>query len=260
MPAGGKITIELERIASSDLHRWEVPDRERESYLALTFSDTGKGMSEYVLSHLFEPFFTTKSAGTGLGLASVREAVESLGGTLRVSSSPGSGTIFSILIPEDRTSPHRSSATADFAYEGGRGERILLVDDNDHVRKTLARVLTNGGFQVALAHGGLEAARKLEESDTDFDLILTDIIMPTVSGIEFGNRIRAGGCLTPILFMSGFADARRKQVHALGDFIAKPFTSTQLLTRIGLMLKTESAPSRRSRGHFQPPGGPHPGA
>ena len=94
-----------------------------------------------------------------------------------------------------------------------------------------------------MAHDGLEAIRVLEQSDDPFDLILTDVVMPACSGIDFASRIRESGVKTPILFMSGFADSAQREIGLIGDFIAKPFTSSKLLTRIGLMLSR--APDNR---------------
>lgn len=254
MPEGGTINLSLERCSASDPRVASTDLTERDSFLLLTFSDTGSGMSPHVLSHLFEPFFTTKRSGTGLGLASAREAINAIGGEIQVTSEPNSGTTFTIIVPEEPIALKELTTRRNPAYSRGEGERILLVDDNDHVRKTLSRVLKDAGFSVSVAHSGLDAVRVLNKSETNFDLILTDIIMPTISGIDFANRIREGGDMTPILFMSGFADSSQKEVGIIGDFIAKPFTSSQLLTRIGLTLSNAASPHQRSSSVL-----PHPG-
>ena len=242
MPEGGRIRLSLERYRDFDKRRLSAGLPEERDFLLLKFSDTGSGMSPHVLSHLFEPFFTTKRSGTGLGLASVQEVVDALGGRIEVVSTPMSGTTFSIFIPEEhidasnsreRTEPPVSTSSS------GAGERILLVDDNDHVRRTLSRVLATAGFSVSVAHSGLDALAVLERSETSFDLILTDIIMPAVSGIDLASRLRERGISTPILFMSGFADSNQREIGALGNFISKPFTACQILTRIGLILSSE---------------------
>ena len=244
MPGGGKIGIDLGRCSANDPRLGDVPTELRGNFVELNFTDTGSGMSEHVLEHLFEPFFTTKKSGTGLGLASVRKILEDLGGFIRVSSSPQTGTEFSIFFPEEKACAPESEQKVDFTDWPGNGESILLVDDNDHVRKTLKQVLKQAGYQVSLAHGGLGALQTIEKSTTDFELILTDIIMPNISGIEFANTLRARGHQTPIVFMSGFADSTEAKVRGMGDFIAKPFTSTDLLARIRLSLQKNIAIDR----------------
>jgi signal transduction histidine kinase/ActR/RegA family two-component response regulator len=237
MPGGGKIGIDLGRCSANDPRLGDVPTELRGNFVELNFTDTGSGMSEHVLEHLFEPFFTTKKSGTGLGLASVRKILEDLGGFIRVSSSPLTGTEFSIFFPEEKASAPENEQKVGFTDWPGNGESILLVDDNDHVRKTLKKVLKQAGYQVSLAHGGLGALRTIEKSTIDFQLILTDIIMPNISGIEFANTLRGRGNQTPIVFMSGFADSTEAEVRGMGDFIAKPFTSSDLLARIRLSLQ-----------------------
>ena len=171
-----------------------------------------------------------------------RGCVDALGGRIEVASTPISGTTFSIFIPEEHINASDSKERTETpvpASSTGAGERILLVDDNDHVRRTLNRVLAAAGFSVSVAHSGLDALEVLDKSKTSFDLILTDIIMPVVSGIDLASRLRERGISTPILFMSGFADSNQREIGALGHFISKPFTACQLLTRIGLILSSE---------------------
>jgi signal transduction histidine kinase/CheY-like chemotaxis protein len=254
MSEGGTINLSLERCSASD-SRVAITDlSERDSFLLLTFSDSGSGMSPHVLSHLFEPFFTTKRSGTGLGLASAREAINAIGGEIQVTSEPNAGTTFTIIVPEEPVALKERTNRKNPAYSKGKGERILLVDDNDHVRKTLSRVLKDAGFSISVAHCGLDAVRVLNKSEKNFDLILTDIVMPTISGIDFANRIREEGDMTPILFMSGFSESSQKEIGIIGDFIAKPFTSSQLITRIGLTLSNAASPHRPSASFL-----PHPG-
>ena len=241
MPGGGKIGISLGRCPASDPRLGDAPTDLRGNFVELNFTDTGSGMSEHVLEHLFEPFFTTKKSGTGLGLASVRKILEDLDGFIRVSSCPQAGTEFSIFFPEEKASAAENKQEIDLTDWSGNGESILLVDDNDHVRKTLRQVLKQAGYQVSLAHGGRGALLTIEKSTIKFDLILTDIIMPNISGIEFANTLRARGDKTPIVFMSGFADSTEAEVRGMGDFIAKPFTSTDLLARIRLSLQKNIA-------------------
>jgi len=240
MPDGGEIKISLCRVPLPESFGYGEAG---EQCLRLEFTDDGCGMSPHVLSHLFEPFFTTKKTGTGLGLASVREVVADLGGGITVRSDPTTGTTFSIFVREENLEDVVAKVSQGPHYRGGSGERILLVDDHDQVRKTLARVLREAGFEALVAHDGLEAIRILEQSDDPFDLILTDVVMPACSGIDFASRIRESGVKTPILFMSGFADSAQREIGLIGDFIAKPFTSSKLLTRIGLMLSR--APDNR---------------
>jgi signal transduction histidine kinase/CheY-like chemotaxis protein len=263
MPEGGRIRLSLDRCHASDKRLPSDKLSDRNGFIVLSFSDTGSGMSPHVLSHLFEPFFTTKRSGTGLGLASVQEIVNSLGGQIQVSSDPKSGTTFLIFIPEEevivKDSKNRTDVLAPLS-SSGTGERVLLVDDNDHVRRTLSRVLNTAGFSVTVAHSGIDALRILEESETPFDLILTDIIMPALSGIDLASRLRERADPTPILFMSGFADSNQREIGMLGSFIAKPFTSCQLITRIGLILSGGASLAESGRSNVSHPGqaGPRP--
>jgi two-component system cell cycle sensor histidine kinase/response regulator CckA len=257
MPEGGRIRVSLDRCQASDKRLPSDKLSDRNGFIVLSFSDTGSGMSPHVLSHLFEPFFTTKRSGTGLGLASVQEVVNTLGGQIQVSSSPKSGTTFLIFIPEAEAIVNDSKERTELLIpvsSRGTGERVLLVDDNDHVRRTLSRVLDTAGFSVAVAHSGVDALRILGESETPFDLILTDIIMPAVSGIDLASRLREGGDSTPVLFMSGFADSNQREIGILGNFIAKPFTSCQLITRIGLILSGGASLAESGRSIFSHPG------
>jgi len=241
MPDGGKITISLNRCRADDPRLAGSRLAELENFLEMTFADTGFGMSAHVLAHVFEPFFTTKKTGTGLGLASIRAVLEGAGGSIQVSSTQDSGTVFSIFIPEDKTTTVKMNEQDKFEQWPGSGENILLVDDNDHVRRTLKQVLLGAGYRVSVAHGAEDALAVLDKSEAGFDLILTDIIMPHVSGIELANRVRGKGDSTPILFMSGFADSAQKEIGVIGDFIAKPFTSVTLLGRIGGILRENAS-------------------
>jgi signal transduction histidine kinase/CheY-like chemotaxis protein len=254
MPEGGKIKISLDRIQRSESPLPYDEASATENILALRFSDTGCGMSPHVLSHLFEPFFTTKRSGTGLGLASVQEALQDLNGSVRVESAPGRGTTFGIFIPEQVIAVRPSVDPVYRALSNPEGGRILLVDDNDHVRKTLTQVLKKAGYSVVVAHSGLEAKAIIESSPLSFDLLLTDIVMPKFSGIDLAARLREIGNLTPVLFMSGFADSSQKEVGILSDFISKPFTSFKLLNRIELLL----ASNRLRMSPNQPTAGPVP--
>ena len=253
MPEGGKIEIALNRIprSQSPLQMGEADDGG--STLALTFSDNGCGMPPHVLSHLFEPFFTTKRTGTGLGLASVQDVLNDLRGKAEVASSPSIGTTFSIFIPESSSVQANAKSRSLGLMKGPGGERILLVDDNDHVRKTLEQVLESAGYRVTVACSGPDALNIINASTTAFDLIVTDIIMPKVSGIDLANRLRATNDLTPILFMSGFADSAQNETGKLGDFISKPFTSFKLLNNIELILASERSSTKNPRPETEIP-------
>ncbi|MDE0884119.1 MAG: ATP-binding protein [Myxococcota bacterium] len=240
MPEGGEIKIALDRIQRSESPLPYDDSSAAENILALKFSDTGSGMSPHVLSHLFEPFFTTKQSGTGLGLASVQEALEDLNGSVRVESAPGRGTTFLIFIPEQVIVVRPSDPALHRKLSSPEGEKILLVDDNNHVRKTLTQVLQKAGYNVAVAHNGLAAKVIINSSTTSFDLILTDIVMPNFSGIDLASWLRETAVSTPVLFMSGFADSTQKEIGILGEFISKPFTSFKLLNRIELLLASNT--------------------
>jgi len=195
-------------------------------------------MDATVKERLFEPFFTTKEPdrGTGLGLAVVYGIVHQYGGSVWVYSEPGQGTTFNIYFPRavgvEEAVSGREPLTA--AILGG-DEKVLLVEDEASVRDITSRILESQGYTVIQAASGPEAISAVERSGGHFDLLLTDVVMPRMSGPDLAAVLRADRPDLAVLYISGFAEqaVARHGVLATGmEFLAKPYTSGELLSRV----------------------------
>jgi PAS domain S-box-containing protein len=235
MPHGGAIHIRtsLESLGAeaAGLHDLAMPPGE---YVQLVVEDTGHGMDEETRQRLFEPFFTTKPAGhgTGLGLAVVYGIVKQMGGFIGVYSEPGQGTTFKIYFPRADEAVWPRTARSAGAGTAGRGERILLVEDDREVRAYTARVLRQNGYQAIEAASAAEALQLLAASPAP-DLILTDIVMPEISGPAFVRQATERYPTIKFIFMSGYLDHR--VVASLGgeiNVLEKPFMPATLLERV----------------------------
>ncbi|MFT3914684.1 MAG: ATP-binding protein [Anaeromyxobacteraceae bacterium] len=237
MPQGGTLTLSTENVVlgpEAAAERAVAPGR----YVRLGVEDDGKGMSAEVLQHVFEPFFTTKApgAGTGLGLATVYGIVKQSGGHVNVRSAPGAGTRFELLFPAAEAAA--APAPPEEGPMPGGTERVLLVEDDEAIRKIAARVLRRAGYDLAVADGG-EAAIELLRLGPPFDLVVTDVVMPGVGGRELALFAEALGPRPRVLFMSGFPDAAATRLGPLADelhLLAKPFSGSALLTRVRAVL------------------------
>jgi CheY-like chemotaxis protein len=203
----------------------------------LVVSDTGHGMTPEVKAHLFEPFFTTKptTLNTGLGLATVYGIVVQSGGYLWVDSAPGQGASFKICFP--RVAAEETGAEdAPGPPPPTRGtERVLLVEDEDGVRALAARVLAEQGYAVVEARNGLEALGVLERPDHGIDLVLTDVVMPDLGGVELADRVAAVHPTVRIVYMSGYSEGDKLHPGVRESpypFLQKPFSPESLALRI----------------------------
>jgi CheY-like chemotaxis protein len=207
----------------------------------LAVSDTGVGMDPETRSRLFEPFFTTKAPGkgSGLGLATVYGAIRQMEGQITVYSQPGCGTIFEIYLPrvqEPITEHGRKSSPKG-------SETILLVDDEEGVRKLVRAVLQSNGYDVLEASNGPSALSTYEKNGHKIDMVLTDVVMPQMSGFELGKQLETRAPALKILYMSGYRD------NAFGGpggqppkaFLHKPFTPDILLAKVREVLDAENA-------------------
>jgi two-component system cell cycle sensor histidine kinase/response regulator CckA len=241
MPEGGVLTIETHNLdpAAPD------PDRplrtEPGPSVVLSVSDTGVGMDRETLSHIFEPFFTTKeaAAGTGLGLATVFGIVKQSGGHLEVVSQPGQGSVFRIHLPRSDLMPPRPEETR-AADDLPRGtETILLLEDDRGVRRATARILRKHGYSVLEASNAGEGLMISEEHSGPIHLLLTDVVLPKISGVQFAQRLTNARAETRVLFMSGYTD-EAVMAHGLSldglNFIAKPFTPQALIRKVSRVL------------------------
>jgi two-component system cell cycle sensor histidine kinase/response regulator CckA len=200
----------------------------------LLIRDTGTGMSDEVKKHLFEPFFTTKDVGkgTGLGLATVYGIVQQAGGTIEVESAVGAGTAFTIALPLcDAPAPvPKTPVPARPAASSACARRaVLLVEDEDRLRKLVRYTLEGQGYAVTEAVGG-EAALKLLTPDRHFDLLITDWVMPGIDGRDLAGRVRALRPQVGVVFVSGYVPDHRRMDGLAGSlFLPKPFTPLELL-------------------------------
>jgi two-component system cell cycle sensor histidine kinase/response regulator CckA len=214
MPDGGTLTI-----ATSN-HGGDA---------VLTVSDTGHGMDAETCSRIFEPFFSTKPVGegTGLGLAMVHGIVKQTAGEISVKSTPGRGTAFRIVLPGTHERPAEAVAPV---VESQRGsETILLVDDEDIVLRLTAAMLESQGYRVVVATGSDEALQVTEP----FDLLLTDVVMPSMSGPELAERLVERRPGVGVLFTSGYSGGAVGDRGALiADLLEKPFTIEELARKV----------------------------
>lgn len=237
MPQGGKITITTKNVefdaAYVRLHPTAIPG----SYVMLTVSDTGIGMDKDTQSHIFEPFFSTKEGnGTGLGLSTVFGIVKQSAGSISVQSKLGLGTTFNILFPRFLEAASATQRENIVPILGGT-ETILLVDDATQLRELTQLLLEDSGYTVLQAGDATEAIRIAGEHKGPLPLLITDVIMPGLTGPVLAERLTAGRPETRVLFTSGYADHTAVQ-HPLFDcaFLEKPFTRNDLIRKVRELL------------------------
>ena len=236
MPSGGRLSIRTEnrQASGSSVLGSASPGGE----VLLTVSDTGHGMDEVTNSRIFEPFFTTKEAGqgTGLGLATTYGIIQQCGGTIRCESSPSNGAVFEILLPAVVNYPASLPAEKKpKKVSEQRTGRILVVEDESSLRLAMRHVLSRNGYGVIEAANGAEALAVLRNSDDSIDLVLTDVIMPSMSGPELVSALRSRRPDLPVIFMSAYAGERLTEQGVKcteHEFIQKPFTLEKLLNKI----------------------------
>ena len=236
MPDGGELEIETATF-EVDAHYAHLNEIEQGSYVRLTVSDTGAGMSREVAARSFEPFFTTKprGEGTGLGLATVYGIVTQAKGDVTIYSEPGLGTTVRVNLP---ATPDTEPAVTDEKPEApiaARGETVLLVEDEEIVREPTRRLLARNGYIVFAAGNAEEALALLRRHSGPIDLLLTDVVMPGESGPQLSVKVLEDRPATKVLFMSGYSqdvivhqDVLDEDVH----LIEKPFTTDDLLRRV----------------------------
>jgi signal transduction histidine kinase/ActR/RegA family two-component response regulator len=257
MPNGGAMTLQVANVVQRpDAVSVEAPMPAGE-WVLLTMRDSGVGMSDEVRSHLFEPFFTTKGKdrGTGLGLASVFAIVKNAAGHVGVSSTEGKGSTFRVFLPLSHARPHAGgplAATAELPHHGG-GRTVLIAEDDSSVRSMVARILASRGYRVVEASSGPEAIALFERHASEISFVVTDVMMPRMSGKDVADQLKRARPELPILLVSGYAhDVLGKDV-ALGErcgFLAKPFSEAALLDAIRALAEptqetTAAAPGGR---------------
>jgi CheY-like chemotaxis protein len=214
-------------------------------YAVLAVSDTGHGMDRDTLGHVFEPFFTTKGVGhgTGLGLSTVYGIVKQSDGYVWAYSEPGRGSTFKIYLPVAEIGASSPALPAPGPLRVGRGESVLLVEDDEGVRRMTTRALQEGGYRVLEAANGADALALLTSSSGRIGLVLTDVVMPGMSGRDLADRIAELRPGTPVLFTSGYTDGeivRRGLLDPEAAFIQKPFAPDAIVRIVRERLEAAS--------------------
>jgi two-component system cell cycle sensor histidine kinase/response regulator CckA len=245
MPRGGTVTIETANTNLDGAYASRHVGVISGEYVMLAISDTGIGMDHDTQSRIFEPFFTTKEVGkgTGLGLSTVYGIIKQSGGNVWVYSEPGKGTTFRVYLPQIESGvAEPDSSKAALTMKHG-SETVLLVEDEDMVRKLASELLEETGYVVLSASGGEEAINFATTHTDRIDLLITDVVMPKMSGKEVAEQLKKIHPETKVLFMSGYTDEAIVH-HGIVDsniaFIQKPFSEHALAHKIREVLDSEN--------------------
>jgi signal transduction histidine kinase len=246
MPEGGTLTIALGTALLDEEYARGHPQITPGRYVELSVSDTGVGMPPEVTSRIFEPFFTTKEPGkgTGLGLATVHGIIAAAGGSLSVYSEPGMGTTFRVFFPPAAGQAALAVEPPDAEAIRGRGETVLVVEDEPAVREITARILRRNGYSVLEAASGPEALELIV--DRQFDVLLTDLVMPQIPGTDLAQRIRETHPGVGVMFMSGYSQDVLGPRGAFEDgvpLIQKPFAAAELLKAVRAVITARPLPA-----------------
>lgn len=237
-----RISIETAVTHLSESYSEHHPGSRPGSFYVLSISDTGIGMRPEVRQRIFEPFFTTKTSGTGLGLSMVYGLVHQQKGFINVYSEPGFGTTFRIYWP--LAAGKKAVSEKAYSPQQLKGkERVLLVEDDHHVREYASTVLNNYGYDVLLASDGAEAEQLFRTNKDKIDLVITDLIMPRMNGMALGERIKLIRNDIPILYISGYTDDHISSNEILEtglNYLQKPFTSKDLVVQVREILNSRN--------------------
>lgn len=236
---GGILGIDMQEAMSSEISGSDELGLSRGKYVILQISDTGKGIDPAIINSIFEPYFTTKKVGegTGMGLAMVKGIVESCGGTITVESTPDTSTVFTIYLPVTTSRLNQSNSNE---YQPSQGnERILLVDDEPPIARMASQMLEGLGYSVTSRTSSYEALELFREKANAFDIVITDMTMPQITGADLAAELIKIRPDIPILLCSGYSDqispddAKRIGIR---EFAYKPFTKAELSEKIQMAL------------------------
>ena len=244
MPRGGVLTIDVHDVVLAGATRDPYPELPAGRYVSIAVHDTGEGIPPESLPRIFEPFFTSKAQGkgTGLGLSTVYGIVTQHQGVIRVASTPGRGTTFTILFPALDANPRSETDRAQSAVmpAPGRGTSVLVVEDDEAVRTLVVVVLREAGYDVLQASSGEEAMALMTSPAEPVTALVTDVIMTGMDGRTLSDRLRADNPGLRTLFMSGYSgdvfDAPGID-PASAQILKKPFTPNELLAMVSTLLR-----------------------
>jgi PAS domain S-box-containing protein len=232
---GGKLDVTLKQV-DLDMDDLKDPSMTAGSYVCLTVEDTGSGIDEYAMDRIFEPYFSTKEKdkGTGLGLAMVHGIVKSYGGNIRVYSEPGGGTAFHVYLPVIQTRAETKETRVISPVEGGK-ERILLVDDEEHIVRMSQQMLERLGYHVTARTSSIEALEAFRAGSDRFDLVITDMTMPNMTGVQLTQKLIEIRSDIPVIICTGFSEKiseHKASTMGIRGYVMKPVIRSELAKKI----------------------------
>ncbi|MEE9443724.1 MAG: response regulator, partial [candidate division Zixibacteria bacterium] len=232
---GGKLEVTLKEV-DLGLEELKDPDMNPGPYVCLTVADTGVGMDNIVLDRIFDPYYTTKEKdkGTGLGLAVVHGIVKSYKGDIRVDSEPGKGTVFHVYLPIIKTRVETEVTEVVAPIQRGH-ERIMLVDDEDQIVRMEKQMLERLGYHVTTRTSSIEALAAFQNNSDKFDLIITDMTMPNMTGAQLSQKLLEIRPDIPIIICTGFSeqiDAEKAKAMGISGYVMKPVVQSELAKKI----------------------------
>lgn len=242
MPNGGRLNLEATNAEIDENYARMQPEAKPGRYVCVSVSDTGTGIAPGILANIFEPFFTTKEAGkgTGLGLSTAMGIVRNHGGFLSVYSELGKGSCFKVYLPAAKAQEWREGSRDNRSLPQGKGELILVVDDEAAIREIIKATLENNGYRVLTANDGAEAVAAMAGSKKKIRAAMIDLMMPYMDGMATIRALQKFDANLPVVAISGLMDQGRiGQLSEVGgvSFLAKPFTTEQILNLLGSVLR-----------------------
>jgi len=239
MPEGGKLIIKTVNIIVDKEKSKKIPESRPGKYIHMSISDTGVGMSEEIKTKLFEPFFTTKKEGTGLGLSVVYGIVEKHNGWIEVKSEKGEGTTFNIYFPASKKEPKKESDKTKISKIKGKGQIILVVEDESGIRNLIKSVLKNSNYKALTAENISEAKKIFKKNKNKINVLLSDVVLPDGDGIMLADAFKSLNKDLKVILTSGYTEEKSKSINITQKgytFIKKPFKPQKLLSTIKKVL------------------------
>ena len=248
MPKGGNLTLAADNVELTEAEIEDIPQSRAGSFVMLLVSDTGTGIAPELVPKIFDAFFTTKEPGkgTGLGLSTIARIVRNHEGFHSVKSEVGVGTTFEIYLPRaERVAADRSAdELKSSSLKPGQGELLLFVDDDRSVREMVAPTLSERGYRILTAANGAEALALVSQHEPEIRLVLTDVAMPVMDGLEMIQKLHSRVPDLPVVLMSGTFEAGKQSLPAgVTAFLNKPFRLEQLLSVIAQGLHGNGDPA-----------------